>query len=72
LHYSGKKKAHSDKNVVIAHRRTKRVGYLSQTYAGKTHDKKVADTESVKYPRGSKLHKDTAFQGYEPVKSIKV
>jgi len=66
LHYSGKKKVHSDKNVVIAHRRTKRVGYLSQTYAGKTHDKKVADTESVKYPRGSKLHKDTAFQGYEP------
>jgi hypothetical protein len=66
LHYSGKKKAHSDKNVVITHRRTKRVGYLSQTYAGKTHDKKVADTEAVVYPRGSKLHKDTAFQGYEP------
>ena len=66
LHYSGKKKTHSDKNVVIAHRRTKRVGYLSQTYAGKTHDKKVADTESVEYPRGSKLHKDTGFQGYEP------
>lgn len=66
LHYSGKKKVHSDKNVVITHRWTKRVGYLSQTYAGKTHDKKVADTESVEYPHGSKLHKDTAFQGYEP------
>ncbi len=66
LHYSGKKKTHSDKNVVIAQRQTKRVGYLSQTYAGKTHDKKVADTEAVEYPRGSKLHKDTAFQGYEP------
>jgi hypothetical protein len=66
LHYSGKKKTHSDKNVVITHRRTKRVGYLSQTYAGKTHDKKVADTEPVQYPRGSQLHKDTAFQGYEP------
>jgi hypothetical protein len=66
LHYSGKKKTHSDKNVVITHTRTKRVGYLSQTYAGKTHDKKVADTESVVYPHGSKLHKDTGFQGYEP------
>ena len=66
LHYSGKKKTHSDKNVVITHTRTKRVGYLSQTYAGKTHDKKVADTEPITYPRGSKLHKDTAFQGYEP------
>jgi hypothetical protein len=66
LHYSGKKKTHSDKNVVITHTRTRRIGYLSQTYAGRTHDKKVADTEPVVYPRGSKLHKDTAFQGYEP------
>jgi len=66
LHYSGKKKTHSDKNVVITHRRTKRVGYLSQTYAGKTHDKKIADTEPVTYPHGSQLHKDTGFQGYEP------
>jgi hypothetical protein len=66
LHYSGKKKTHSDKNVVITHRRTKRIGYWSQTYAGKTHDKKVADTEPVAYPRGSKLHKATGFQGYEP------
>jgi hypothetical protein len=66
FHYSGKKKTHSDKNVVITHRRTKRVGYLSQTYAGKTHDKKIVDTEPVAYPRGSQLHKDTAFQAYEP------
>src|SRR6266568_1093926 len=36
LHYSGKKKVHSDKNVVISNTKTKRVGYLSQTYAGKT------------------------------------
>ena len=66
LHYSGKKKVHSDKNVVITNTRTKRVGYLSQTYAGKTHDKKIADAEPVVYPRGAKLRKDTGFQGYEP------
>jgi hypothetical protein len=66
LFYSGKKKTHSDKNVVITHRRTERVGYLSETYPGKTHDKKIADQESVRYPQGSHLHKDTAFQGYEP------
>ena len=66
LHYSGKKKTHSDKNIVIAHRRTKRVGYLSQTYPGKRHDKKVADAEPIVYPRRSKLGKDTGFQGYEP------
>ncbi len=66
LHYSGKKKVHSDKNVVIVHTRSKRVGYLSPTHAGKTHDKKVADAERIAYPRRAVLHKDTGFQGYEP------
>jgi hypothetical protein len=66
LYYSGKNKTHSDKNILIAHRRTARVGYLSQTYGGKTHDKKVADAEPITYPCGSKLGKDTGFQGYEP------
>lgn len=66
LHYSGKKKVHSDKNVVIVHTRTKRVGYLSPTHTGKTHDKKVADEEQIAYPRQAVLHKDTGFQGYEP------
>ncbi len=66
LHYSGKKKMHSDKNVVIVHTQTKRVGYLSPTHAGKTHDKKVADEEQIAYPRQAVLHKDTGFQGYEP------
>jgi hypothetical protein len=66
LHYSGKKKTHSDKNVLIVHPRSKRVGYLSPTYAGKTHDKKVADCEQIVYPRRASLHKDTGFQGYEP------
>jgi hypothetical protein len=66
LHYSGQKKTHTDKNVVITNLKTKRVGYLSQTYAGKTNDKKVADTENIAYPRQSTLYKDTGFQGYEP------
>jgi hypothetical protein len=66
LHYSGKKKIHSDKNIVIATAKKKRVSYLSQTYPGKTHDKKVADTENISYPEQIRLHKDTGFQGYEP------
>jgi hypothetical protein len=66
LHYSGKKKAHSDKNIVIVNAHSKRVGYLSGTYAGKTHDKKVAEGEGIRYPRGSTLYKDSGFQGYEP------
>src|SRR4029077_1289516 len=65
-HYSGKKKAHSDKNVVIANARSKRIGFLSATCAGKTHDKKIADQEGIAYPPGAVLYKDTGFQGYEP------
>lgn len=66
LHYSGKKKIHSDKNVVIATAKKKRISFLSQTYPGKMHDKKVADTENIAYPNQIALHKDTGFQGYEP------
>lgn len=66
LHYSGKKKMHSDKNVVVVNTGSKRVAYLSPTHAGKTHDKKVADHEQIAYPRQAVLHKDTGFQGYEP------
>jgi hypothetical protein len=66
LHYSGKKRTHTDKNVVIVHTRTKRVGYLSPTQAGKMHDKKVADREQIAYPRTATLRKDIGFQGYEP------
>jgi hypothetical protein len=66
LHYSGKKKIHSDKNIVIATVKKKRVSFLSQTYPGKTHDKHVADTENISYPEHICLHKDTGFQGYEP------
>jgi hypothetical protein len=66
LHYSGKKKIHSDKNVVIATVKKKRVSFLSQTYPGKVHDKHVADIENIFYPEHICLHKDTGFQGYEP------
>ena len=65
-HYSGKKKTHSDKNIVIVSRRSKRVAYLGPTRAGKTHDKKMADDEQINYPHETVLHKDTGFQGYEP------
>jgi hypothetical protein len=63
---SGKKKTHCDKNVGIVQAKGKRVGFLSQTYAGKTHDKKIVDTEPIAYPPDTRLSKDTGFQGYEP------
>ncbi len=66
LHYSGKKKVHADKNIVVVDRGSKRVGYLSPAYAGKTHDKKVADLEPIAYPGATILYQDTGFQGYAP------
>jgi len=66
LYYSGKKKIHSEKNVVITTVKERRISYLSQTYPGKTHDKKVAETEKITYPKHMILLKDTGFQGYEP------
>ena len=66
LHYSGKKQAHSDKNIVIVNTASTRVAFLSPTYAGKTHDKKVADQEQIHSPRRCILRQDTGFQGYQP------
>ncbi len=59
LHYSGKKKAHTDKNVIIATVKKKRI--LSTTIRF-TH----GDNEKISYPTHIALHKDTGFQGYEP------
>jgi DDE superfamily endonuclease len=66
LHYSGKKKTHSDKNVVVCRLPDQRIDFLSRTYEGKAHDKKIADQEPIDYPPGTILYKDTGFQGYEP------
>jgi hypothetical protein len=65
-HYSGKKKTHSDKNVVIASLKSKCIDFLSRTYVGKTHDKNIADQEDISYPPEATLYKDVGFQGYEP------
>ena len=65
-HYSGKQKAHTDKNLVLVNEQTTKVAYLSPTVPGKKHDKKMADEARINYPANAKLEKDTGFQGYEP------
>ena len=64
--YSGKKKRHVVKNNVVTEKRTKKVKALSATVEGKKHDKKLADEQAIPFPKGSKVWKDTGFQGYEP------
>jgi len=65
-HYSGKKKTHTDKNLLLVNEMTRKVVYLSPTVAGRTHDKKAADAAQMAYPTNATLDKDTGFQGYEP------
>ena len=64
--YSGKKKTHTDKNLLLVNENTRKVVYLSPTVEGKKHDKKLADESQISYPENASLSKDTGFQGYEP------
>lgn len=64
-YYSGKKKAHTVKNNLITERGGK-VLFLSDTYEGKKHDKKIADEEGYEFPPTSRLWQDSGFQGYAP------
>ena len=64
--YSGKKKAHTDKNLVLVNETTGKVVYLGPTEPGAKHDKKAADDAQIAYPDHATLDKDTGFQGYEP------
>jgi hypothetical protein len=40
--------------------------YLSDTYEGSVHDKKICDEEDVKYKADINLWKDTGYEGYNP------
>lgn len=65
-HYSGKKKTHTDKNLLVVNENSGKVAYLSRSVAGHQHDKKMADAALIPFPRAATLGKDTGFQGYEP------
>ena len=66
IHYSGKKKAHFDKNVVVVNTRSQRVSYLSPTLPGSVHDKALADHVDIQYPKNATLRSDLGFYGYAP------
>ena len=66
IHYSGKKKVHCDKNVVVVNTQTKRVSFLSPTLPGVVHDKTLAEHVAIRYPRRSTLRSDLGFLGYAP------
>ncbi|HRV96436.1 MAG TPA: transposase family protein [Anaerolineae bacterium] len=60
------KKAHTVTNNIITHPASRTVCYLSQTYPGTCHDKRICDEEGYIFPRNAQLLQDTGFQGYAP------
>lgn len=61
--YSGRKKRHTVKNVVIVGRH--KVLWCSPTVPGRWHDKKVADQARLRLPKSVALLGDSGFQGLE-------
>ena len=43
---------------------TGHIRFLSATYAGKVHDKRIADEAGYRLPEGSVLGQDSGFQGF--------
>jgi DDE superfamily endonuclease len=56
------------KNNLIIDIEERLVRYLSHTFAGRIHDKRICDEEAYTFPPGCVLFKDTGFQGFEPEK----
>ena len=65
-HYSGKKKTHTDKNILLINESSSKVVYLGPTEPGSKHDKKATDEAALTYPSNATLDQDTGFQGYAP------
>ena len=64
-HYSGKQKDHTVKNNLMC-RDNQQIVYLSETYEGRVHDKKIADQEACQFPENSRLRLDLGYLGYHP------
>ena len=66
--YSGKKKAHTRKNIVVADK-NKKILVLTKTKSGRRHDKRLADKEEIfeHIPPDVTVITDTAFVGENKV-----
>ncbi len=61
--YSGKKKDHTVKNVLLVNALLL-ILFLSDTYGGRTHDKPIADATPYPLPAGSRLLQDLGFLAF--------
>lgn len=51
---------------------SKKILYLSQTYEGSVHDKKIADEAEIEFEKTIELLQDSGFQGFCPLKATVV
>jgi hypothetical protein len=61
--YSGKKKDHTAKNVLLVNALLL-ILFLSDTYGGRIHDKPIADATPYPLPAGSRLLQDLGFLAF--------
>lgn len=61
--YSGKKKCHTVKNVLLV-TAALIIVFLSDTYEGSAHDKRIADATPYPLPAGSRLMQDLGFLAF--------
>jgi len=59
------KKTHNVKNNLLCNAQ-KRILWLSGTFDGSVHDKKIADEQPLRFPAGITLWQDTGFLGHNP------
>jgi len=59
------KKTHNVKNNILS-LPNRRIIWLSKTYSGSVHDKKICDFQPLHLTSGVNLWQDTGFQGHNP------
>lgn len=63
--YSGKKKRHTRRNIILTNPNTTEVVFLGETQDGTMHDKKALDQEELETTIPVKLGVDLGFEGLE-------
>jgi len=65
VNYSGKKKHHTRKHVVVTSEQTKEIVVLGTAQGVSCHDKQALDQSGLSFPAGSVVYEDKGFQGHE-------
>ncbi len=63
-YYSGKVKKHIVKNNIVSDNKGKTL-HLTETYNGKTYDKKILDESILEFAKNTVLYLDTGLQGFK-------